>query len=212
MKKFIGNVNGVEYNNREDFNEAVKKAMENPCETLVITSYEKIVPDEEQEVKKKNILSSDDFTIELESDKIVSSNGDVAYRIPDGLKEKLENCDNKDEVRKHIEEIMGKWKICKKDSEILISDYENRIRIAEKSLKESKEHKAKIEGGIEYYKILLSYLDGNNEKKEKVEDDKTEKTEKTEKKVKETGVKKDIIDEILSPFSLYLKKKGFFDF
>ena len=48
MKKFIGNVNGVEYTNREDFNEAVKKAMEKQDEPLSITSYEKIVSDEEQ--------------------------------------------------------------------------------------------------------------------------------------------------------------------
>ena len=51
--------------------------MENQGETLTITSYEKIVPDEEQEVKTKNILNNDDFEIELESDKVVSSNGDV---------------------------------------------------------------------------------------------------------------------------------------
>lgn len=61
MKKFIGNVNGVEYTNREDFNEAVKKAMEKQDEPLSITSYEKIVSDEEQEVKTKNILNNDDF-------------------------------------------------------------------------------------------------------------------------------------------------------
>ena len=63
MKKFIGNVNGVEYTNREDFNEAVKKAMEKQDEPLSITSYEKIVSDEEQEVKTKNILNNDDFEI-----------------------------------------------------------------------------------------------------------------------------------------------------
>ena len=56
MKKFIGNVNGVEYTNREDFNEAVKKAMEKQDEPLSITSYEKIVSDEEQEVKAKNLI------------------------------------------------------------------------------------------------------------------------------------------------------------
>ena len=92
MKKFIGNVNGVEYTDREAFNEAVKKAMENQGEKLTITSYEKIVSDEEQEVKTKNILNNDDFEIELESDKVVSSNGDVEYNIPDGLEEKLKNC------------------------------------------------------------------------------------------------------------------------
>ena len=57
MKKFIGNVNGVEYTDREAFNEAVKKAMENQGETLTITSYEKIVPDEEPKVKTNRLIT-----------------------------------------------------------------------------------------------------------------------------------------------------------
>lgn len=209
MKKFIGNVNGVEYTDRDAFNEAVKKAMENPCGTFVITSYEKNVPDEEIEMKKKNILRREDFIIELESDKTFSEDGTVSYKIPECLIEKLTNCDNKYEVKKHIEEIIGKWKISKKNSETRISDYENGIRIAEKNIEESKKHKAKIEGGIEYYKTLLSYLDENNEKK--TDDDKSEKNEIGKDKSNEVKKIADIND-ILSSFSGYIKKKDFFNF
>lgn len=198
MKKFIGNVNGVEYTNREDFNEAVKKAMENQGETLTITSYEKIVPDEEPKVKTKNILSKDDFVIELESDKVVSSNGDVEYNIPDGLEEKLKNCDNKEEVRSHIFLLMDEWSRCLSNTNKDIEDCEKTIKEATEKFEQQKEHKNKLIGGIKYYQKLLSFVEVLEESKKK------EPTIKPK-------INKDIFDEIFDDFGSFLKRRGFFD-
>ena len=198
MKKFIGNVNGVEYTNREDFNEAVKKAMENQGETLTITSYEKIVPDEEPKVKTKNILSNDDFVIELESDKIVSSNGDVEYNIPDGLEEKLKNCDNKSEVRSRIFLLMDEWSRCLSNTNKDIEDCEKTIKEATAKFEQQKEHKNKLIGGIKYYEKLLSFVEVLEESKKK------EPTIKPK-------INKDMFDEIFDDFGSFLKRRGFFD-
>lgn len=202
MKKFIGNVNGVEYNNREDFNEAVKKAMQNPCETLVITSYEKIVPDEE--AKPKNIVSADDFVIELESDKEDTENG-VEYRIYDGLKEKLQNCDNKNEVKQLIVKKLKEWNNSYDDNERNISNYEDEIRVANRNIEECKENRTNLKAGINYYKTLMAYLDGWSEIP-------VEKKVPVEKKRPVQIVSKEFFDELANSFGSYLKKKGFFDF
>jgi len=205
MKKFIGNVNGVEYNNREDFNEAVKKAMQNPCETLVITSYEKVIPDEE--AKPKNIVSADDFVIELESDKEDTENG-VEYRIYDGLKEKLQNCDNKNEVKQLIVKKLKEWNNCYDDNERNISNYEDEIRVTNRNIEECKEHRTNLEAGIRYYKTLLGYVGDDEEKP-------VEKKIPVERKKPVQIASKDFFDELsssLGTFGAYLKKKGFFDF
>ena len=204
MKKFIGNVNGVEYTDREAFNEAVKKAMENQGEKLTITSYEKIVPDEEPKVKTKNILSNDDFVIELESDKVVSSNGDVEYNIPDGLEEKLKNCDNKEEVRSHIFLLMDEWSRCLSNINKNIEDCEKTIKEATATFEQQKEDKNKLIGGIKYYQKLLSFVEVLEESKKK------EPTIKP-KINKEPKINKDMFDEILEDFGSFLKRKGFFE-
>ena len=209
MKKFIGNVNGVEYNNREDFNEAVKEAMKNPCDTLVITSYEKIIPDEE--VKPKSIVSADDFVIELESDKDVTADG-VEYRIYDGLKEKLQNCDNKEEVRRHINRKLKEWNNCYDDNERNISNYEDEIRVANRNIEECKEQKANLEAGIRYYKTLLGYV-GDGEEEPVVEKKPVVSLEDKKRQVQNVQrMGKEFFDELANSFGSYLKKKGFFDF
>ena len=203
MKKFIGKVNGVEYTDREAFNEAVKKAMEKQDEPLSITSYEKIVPDEKPEVKVMNILTTYDFLIELNSDKIVSSNGDVVYRIPDGLKEKLKNCDNKEEVRNNIYQKMEEWNK-------RLSKIDNKIKNCDRIIKEEttniehhKEHRKDLIGGVEYYKKLMSFID----EKEVVEEPKKDEQKKDMSKPK---INKDLV-EIFETFGSYLKKRGFFE-
>ena len=198
MKKFIGNVNGVEYTNREDFNEAVKKAMEKQDEPLSITSYEKIVSDEEQEVKTKNILNNDDFEIELESDKVVSSNGDVEYNIPDGLEEKLKKCDNKEEVRSHIFLLMDEWSRCLSNTNKDIEDCEKTIKDATATFERQKERRNLLVGGIKYYEKLLSFVEVLEESKKK------EPTIKPK-------INKDMFDEIFEDFGSFLKRKGFFE-
>jgi hypothetical protein len=203
MKKFIGNVNGVEYTDRETFNEAVKKAMEKQDEPLSITSYEKIIPDEKPEVKVMNILTTYDFLIELNSDKIVSSNGDVVYRIPDGLKEKLKNCDNKEEVRNNIYQKMEEWSRCLSKTDNKIKNCDRIIKEETTNIEHHKEHRKDLIGGIEYYKKLISYLGVE----EVVEESKKDEQKKDMSKPK---INKDLV-EIFETFGSYLKRRGFFE-
>lgn len=97
MKKFIGNVNGVEYTNRVDFNKAVTKAMSENNETLVITSYEKVVPNE-------NIITTDEYMLDVDT-----TDSDIKFEITDELKKKLIMCDNKDAVLLNIKNTKNEW-------------------------------------------------------------------------------------------------------
>jgi hypothetical protein len=204
MKKFIGNVNGVEYTDRETFNEAVKKAMEKQDEPLSITSYEKIIPDEKPEVKVMNILTTYDFLIELNSDKTtVSSNGDVVFNIPDGLKEKLKICDNKEEVRNNIYQKMEEWSRCLSKTENNIKNCDRIIEEETANIERHKKHRKELIGGIEYYKKLMSFID----EKEVVEESKKDEQKKDMSKPK---INKDLV-EIFETFGSYLKRRGFFE-
>ena len=205
MKKFIGNVNGVEYTNREDFNEAVKKAMENPYEQLVVTSYEKIVPDDEQAKKddEKIIVDIDEITLFRDSDK--DENGE--YKIEEGIKEKLENCSNKEDVIESLKRDIKSWKKCKEGNDGKIEEYKEDIDFANKRITELNEDNKSLDAGIRYYCKLLSYVDQDyiNVKYDKKYN--TEKKPYTKPIVKSD---KEIILEVFDSFSKYLKKKGFF--
>jgi chromosome segregation ATPase len=207
MKKFIGNVNGVEYTNREDFNEAVKKAMENPYEQLVVTSYEKIVPDDEP-VKKdgeKIIVDTDEITLSRDSEK--DENGE--YKIEEGIKEKLENCSNKEDVIESLKRDIKNWKRCKEDNDGKIEKCKEDIDFANKRIAELNEDNKTLDAGIRYYNRLLSYVDKDYKNHRQI--DNTEKKPYTKPIVKsDTEIMKDNILEIFDSFGKYLKKKGFF--
>lgn len=207
MKKFIGTVNGVEYNDREAFNEAARKAMEeNPC-LLSITSYEKYEPEPALPETKKNIVETNDFVIERESEKTV--NGEkTEFVIPEGLEEKLRSCDNKEEVSKEIVRKMMSWK------RYLDFDKE-RLESLEKELKATN---AKIEGkkkdidellaGIEYYEKLLSFTGYTTEECKPCECKKDQWTKNAQEIFGEMGK---LFDNFGSNFSSYLRRKGLFD-
>ena len=211
MKKFIGNVNGVEYTNREDFNEAVKKAMENPYEQLVVTSYEKIVPDDEP-VKKddeKIIVDFDEITLYRDSEK--NENGE--YKIEEGIKEKLENCCNKEDIIESLKRDIKTWKSCKEDNDGKIEKYNEDINFANKRIIELNEENKSIDAGIRYYNRLLSYVDNKYQQMDMYTtmDTTGEKPSYTKTVVKsDKEIVRDNILEMVDSFGKYLKKKGFF--
>lgn len=208
MKKFIGNVNGVEYTNREDFNEAVKKAMENPYEQLVVTSYEKIVPDDEP-VKKddeKIIVDFDEITLYRDSEK--DENGE--YKIEEGIKEKLENCSNKEDIIESLKKDIKNWKFYKEDNDGKIEKYKEDINFANKRIIELNEENKSIDAGIRYYNRLLSYVDNKNQQMD-TSGKLPEKKPYTKPVVKsDKEIVRDNILEMFDSFGKYLKKKGFF--
>lgn len=207
MKKFIGNVNGVEYTNREDFNEAVKKAMENPYEQLVVTSYEKIVPDDEP-VKKdgeKIIVDIDEITLLRDSEK--DENGE--YKIEEGIKEKLENCSNKEDVIESLKRDIKTWKSCREGNDEKIEKCKEDIDFANKRIAELNEDNKTLDAGIRYYNRLLSYV--NSDYKSHKQIDNTEKKPYKKPIVKsDKEIVRDNILEMVDSFSKYLRRKGFF--
>ena len=205
MKKFIGCVNGKNFDNREDFNEAVKKAMENPYEQLVVTSYEKIVPDEELEPVKKvearPTVDLDDITIFRDDER--DEKGE--YKIPEGIEEKLKNCANRDEVVYSLKRDLNCWNKCREDNDKNIESYKEDIDFANMKIKELTQDNETIDAGIRFYKTLLGYV-GETETTNKVE-----KKPYTRPTVKfDKDLVRDSILDMVDSFGSYLRKKGFF--
>ena len=205
MKKFIGCVNGKNFDNREDFNEAVKKAMENPYEQLVVTSYEKIVPDEELEPVKKvearPIVDLDDITIFRDDER--DEKGE--YKIPEGIEEKLKNCANRDEVVYSLKRDLNCWNKCREGNDKNIESYKEDIDFANMKIKELTQDNETVDAGIRFYKTLLGYV-GETETTNKVE-----KKPYTRPTVKfDKDIVRDSILDMVDSFGSYLRKKGFF--
>lgn len=205
MKKFIGRVNGKEFDNREDFNEAVKKAMENPYEQLVVTSYEKIVPDEEPEpvkkVEERPIVDLDDITIFRDDER--DEKGE--YKIPEDIKEKLKNCANRDEVVDSLKRDLNSWNKCKEDNDKKIETYKEDIDYANMKIKELTQDNENLDAGIRYYKTLLGYV-GETETTNKVE-----RKPYTRPTLKfDIDLVRDSILDMVDSFGSYLRNKGFF--
>ena len=202
MKKFIGCVNGKNFDNREDFNEAVKKAMENPYEQLVVTSYEKIVPDEEPKpVEAIPTVDLDDITIFRDDER--DEKGE--YKIPEGIEEKLKNCANRDEVVYSLKRDLNCWNKCREDNDKNIESYKEDIDFANMKIKELTQDNETIDAGIRFYKTLLGYV-GETETTNKVE-----KKPYTRPTVKfDKDLVRDSILDMVDSFGSYLRKKGFF--
>lgn len=226
MKKiFVGNVNGVEYTNRKDFNEAVKRAIKENSENLCITSYEKNVDDCEIESKEEpkkienNFLQEDEFVIDVDSDKLF--NHGFQYNVSDELVEKLKNCSNKNEVRESIEKHIDEWKSVRTSVDFLINKYEkeinevnetcnNTIRELNSKIDYQQQYQEEIRAILNYYNGLLGYL--NCKKSTGVEREEKEVCEKPCNCKKEETY--DFLKELQSlfenDFPEYLRKKGFF--
>lgn len=160
MKKFIGHVNGVEYTDKKKFNEAVRKALLNDSGNFVISSYETEMNEPENEpkfIEKKNYISENDFTIERESDK-ETVNGNMLFKIPEGLKDRLRRCDNKDEVEKMLYKELRKWEDLHKDDISRREALENDIKRLKMEIERRDGDATVSEAAVHYYRTLLGYL------------------------------------------------------
>lgn len=220
MKQFIGNVNGVEYTDKDTFNEAVKKAMENYEGTLVITSYEKDVPDKVDEVpvlpEKKLIVEENDFVIERESDKEIID-GETYFVIPKDVAEKIKNCDNRDDVEMMLRKYTTGWNrfLCEDEKNLIT--YEEEVKKLQTKIEQKKKDIDEDKAGIRYYNTLLGYLNGRKPGNEVCECG----YKNPVGKVDCSGLKreaKDVVNELFDnmsslfgdTFGSFLRKKGFF--
>jgi len=209
MKKFIGNVNGVEYTNREDFNEAVKKAIENTNETLVVTSYETDIEnvDVNQEKRqpigkvKMHVFDEDLVSgISTKNEKTTDDGTSIVYEIPDGLVKKLENCENVEETIANIKQHLSYWKKEEKTAEKYVSENKLRIEKLNEEIKAENEGLIKMKkyhkqtsGATRYYETLLSHIGKNT-------------SEYIQPSVKTYGDSSNVFES----FGSFLKRNGFF--
>lgn len=213
MKKFIGNVNGVEYTDRKAFNEAARKAMEENPNLLSITSYERYEPDDEPVAipEKKEIVGVNDYIIERESGKKVVD-GKTEFVVPEGLCERLSKCDNRDEVADDIRRRMACWKRCLIHERERLGEMEKELKDTERKIESKKNDIAESEAGVEYYSKLLSCL-GCTDKCDDIKNACTcSGTGNGTTTVSDIfGEMGRIFDNFGSNFSSYLRRKGLFD-
>lgn len=138
MEKFIGTVNGVEYTNETDFNEAVAKALADN-KGLNISSKKYIVDDEfEDDYENTEAYKpciSDFYPFENDFKLPTKEEIDEMFK-PVAYKDILDFLNSiQDEITESVEE-KNKWLAIAKDAESLIDDAKKQITILNKKIDE----------------------------------------------------------------------------
>lgn len=181
MKKFVGNVNGKTFDNETDFNAAAKEAIKSNDGHLSISSYysyddknsNKIEDKGEQKLKtKKTSLNKEDYI--LVDQKPDSING---YEVSSDLYEKLINADNKDEIRKTVENLLTSFEDSSKDAEKSIKNLEIDLENIQDELYEKREYAKDLKWRKLYYNEIKNVLDKKVPSKNEANDRKDAKSD-----------------------------------
>lgn len=181
MKKFVGNVNGKTFDNETDFNAAAKEAIKSNDGHLSISSYysyddknsNKIEDKGEQKLKtKKTSLNKEDYI--LVNQKPDSING---YEVSSDLYEKLINADNKDEIRKTVENLLTSFENSSKDVEKSIKNLEIDLEAIQDELYEKREYAKDLKWRKLYYNEIKNVLDKKVPSKNEANDRKDAKSD-----------------------------------
>lgn len=181
MKKFVGNVNGKTFDNETDFNAAVKEAIKSNDGHLSISSYysyddknsNKIEDKGEQKLKtKKTSLNKEDYI--LVDQKPDSING---YEVSSDLYEKLINADNKDEIRKTVENLLTSFEDSSKDVEKSVKNLEIDLEAIQDELYEKREYAKDLKLRKLYYNEIKNVLDKKVPSKNEANDRKDAKSD-----------------------------------
>ena len=181
MKKFVGNVNGKTFDNETDFNAAAKEAIKSNDGHLSISSYysyddknsNKIEDKGEQKLKtKKTSLNKEDYI--LVDQKPDSING---YEVSSDLYEKLINADNKDEIRKTVENLLTSFEDSSKDVEKSVKNLEIDLEAIQDELYEKREYAKDLKWRKLYYNEIKNILDKKVPSKNEANDRKDAKSD-----------------------------------
>lgn len=181
MKKFVGNVNGKTFDNETDFNAAAKEAIKSNDGHLSISSYysyddknsNKIEDKGEQKLKtKKTNLNKEDYI--LVDQKPDSING---YEVSSDLYEKLINADNKDEIRKTVENLLTSFENSSKNVEKSIKNLEIDLEAIQDELYEKREYAKDLKWRKLYYNEIKNVLDKKVPSKNEANDRKDAKSD-----------------------------------
>lgn len=218
MKKFIGMINGKEFNNVDDFNSAVKDLLESGESNVIITSYYKECNDvcEGESVEENNDkkpLNVDKILLGVNS---IRSN-DGSYVVASNMNDLIKNASNKGEIERNVENKIESYNDSIKKCESRISKYYSDITTLEDKIKFNEIEKTDSEHKLNYYKKILDILncekvDEDNHKKDTNEDvDKKNDEQKVFTNVNCNEKAYDIIVDVLNGFDKYLKDIGFWN-
>lgn len=211
MKKFVGYVNGKEYSSVEEFTKAVNETVAAGESPMMISSYYKEYNSDSdgcmgctehkavEEKDEKKPLDLNTILLNRESEKCI----DGSYKVPSNMKELFDNASNKGEIEKELE---LKISVNKKELE----NSNNDMNKYESLFKKSISNRDEASHQLDYYKELLSILNGdegceevdlnaNNNKKKPFESDFTNKNDKVY----------DTIIGVFNGFDKYLNDIGF---
>lgn len=229
MKKFIGKVNGKEFNDIKEFNDAVANVLKSDEPVSISSHYvecsdnalenrgcgcereiseceeckEKVQPEEKSENLKSNIVDFDEFVIK---DKSHRKNIFGDYAIPFDAKKKLMNASNKDEILKaislNIKSNESVQRVSTKRSNEIDEEINKLIEEKNKLIEEQRkldDEYHDAEHQKRYYETLKEYVNSKNEDEVLVE----------KRYVKDSDDLQTIFDDLTSEFSKYLKNLGF---
>lgn len=170
MKKFVGYVNGVSFDNEKDFNEAAEKAIKENDGIVSISSYYSYVNDEQHDV-----LFDADFMLGDKTPDVVLSDS-FEYTISDELKKKLGNASNKSFIRKKVNEVLDSYEYSlipvyeEKSNELQkeIEQLQERLYADEERLKEAKAR-------VKYYRGVLDIVNDGKKEEKNLKEDKYQK-------------------------------------
>lgn len=215
MKKFVGNVNGKEFTNIDEFTKAVNDAIASGESPMMISSYykdcdcgetkcenscEKRVEDKTQAVEKKvtkKPLDVNTILLTRESPK----SGDT-YKIPVNAKEVFENTSNIDEIKKAIDEKISANNTTIKIDNLQIGNLNKKIEEYTNKVADYTKDKDEAYSQIAYYNTLKGIIDNENVE---ADDEKVAVSEPLKKDANAYSLVSDMIDG----FDKFLSDVGF---
>lgn len=183
MKKFVGNVNGKNFDNEEEFSKAASKAMNDGGTNLDISYYYAETSDDEKkdedggkdavEEKKddSNFVHTHEYFLGSREPDVVNDDGSVKFNVPDGLLKRINTSINRDSIKKKLEYHLGSLgdmisRDCNKVESIQmdIASLKNKISNFEQTLKDTQQNIKVLKGKYNYYHEIIDYIQETDEK------------------------------------------------
>lgn len=215
MKKFVGNVNGKEFTNVDEFTKAVNDAIASGESPMMISSYYKDCDcgcDEiegckcKKQVDEKKPAIVEDVKKPLDVNTILLTrespkSGDT-YKIPVNAKEAFDKASNIDEIKKAIDEKISANNTTIKIDNLQIGNLNKKIEEYTNKIADYTKDKDEAYSQIAYYNTLKGIIDDENKESE------------DEKVVASESLKKDenaysLVSDMLDGFDKFLSDVGF---
>ena len=197
MKKFVGKVNGTDFNDEEEFRKAAKKAMKEGGNLLDISYYYEEYPDPPKNADEgsetvhdnDNFVHTNEYFLGSKEPDEVAEDGTVRFNVPDELVERIKTSINKDSIKKKLEFHLGtlgeqmsngSYKVDKFKDEI--TEHKKKIDNLNEAIKEVEKDNRLNCGKYNYYYNLLVAINKEDEKEEPVEEKKEEPVEEKKEK------------------------------